>query len=234
MSTLREQEITKEAGSMKMFQAMVGIGFVCAFLIVLAFQTTLPIINKNKAEALKKAVLNVVPGAVRQQAYRWTGKRFERFDGQASPAAEDLVYAAFDEQDTLIGVAITGSGQGFQDVIQLIYGYTPHTQKLIGFQILDSRETPGLGDKTSSDVGFLANFNALDVQLGAEHQQLIHPVVAVKHGTKKNPWEIDSITGATISSKAIGAIIGIGTKHWMPIIFNHINEFEMDDNGSTN
>ncbi len=233
MSAIPEQQTTPEAGSMKMFQAMVGIGFACALLIVVAFQTTLPVINKNKAEALEKAVLTVVPGATHQQAFRWTGKAFERFTGQASPDAQDLVYAAFNDRDSLLGIAVTGSGQGFQDVIQLIYGYNPHSEKLIGFQILESRETPGLGDKTGSDKAFIANFKALDVQLNSAHQQLQHPVVAVKHGTKKHPWEIDSITGATISSKAVGVIIGKGTAHWMPIIFNHVNEFKVEHHEST-
>ena len=234
MSVAPEQDITKEAGSIKMFQAMVGIGFVCALLIVVAFQVTLPVINQNKAEALEKAVFKVVPNATQQKAFRWTGDNFEAFKGQASPSAGDLVYAAYNAQDSLLGVAVTGSGQGFQDIIQLIYGYNPYTQKLIGFQILESRETPGLGDKTSSDTGFLSNFDALDVQLDSDHQQILHPVVAVKHGTKQADWQIDSITGATISSKAVGSIINKSTLHWMPIIFNHSNEFEMDNHGSAN
>ena len=30
------------------------------------------------------------------------------------------------------------------------------------------------------------------------------PIKTVKHGSKKNPWEIDAISGATISSRAVG------------------------------
>ncbi|MCB0583886.1 MAG: FMN-binding protein, partial [Phaeodactylibacter sp.] len=40
-----------------------------------------------------------------------------------------------------------------------------------------------------------------------------------------NPWEIDAITGATISSRAIGSILGESTKRWVPVIYNNTESF---------
>ena len=46
-------------------------------------------------------------------------------------------------------------------------------------------------------------------------------VITVKNGAKENPWEVDGITGATISSRAIGDIIGTSTTQMVPLIYNN-------------
>jgi len=67
-----------------------------------------------------------------------------------------------------------------------------------GMEVLESRETPGLGDKIYKDADFVASFKEL----------MIEPeIVAVKKGKRSKPNEIDAITGATISSKAVVRII---------------------------
>jgi Na+-translocating ferredoxin:NAD+ oxidoreductase RnfG subunit len=66
------------------------------------------------------------------------------------------------------------------------------------------RETPGIGDKIITDEAFLKNFEALDVKLAADMKALANAVKVVKHGTKQNAWEIDAISGATVTSKAVG------------------------------
>ena len=58
-----------QASSMKMLQAMVGIGLFCALMIVLTFEFTLPAIEKNKAEALEKAIFKVLPGIEAKKSF---------------------------------------------------------------------------------------------------------------------------------------------------------------------
>jgi len=50
--------------------------------------------------------------------------------------------------------------------------------------------------------------------------------VAVSHGKKTHPWEIDGITGATISSKAIADILNRSAEHWVPQIESNLQDFE--------
>ena len=114
-----------------------------------------------------------------------------------------MVYAGYDENDKLVGIAVPASGMGFADVLKVLYGYDPEKQAVVGFYVLESKETPGLGDKIEKDPNFLANFSALDVSLSDNFSEIKNTVVPVKNGAKKNPWEIDGITGATISSRAI-------------------------------
>ena len=97
------------------------------------------------------------------------------------------------------------AGPGFQDTIALLYGYRPDEKNVVGMEILESRETPGLGDKIYKDAVFVSGFSALSVE---------PEIVAVKKGTKSRPNEIDAITGATISSKAVVRIINETHADW--------------------
>ncbi|MCP4301969.1 MAG: FMN-binding protein, partial [Gammaproteobacteria bacterium] len=87
----------------------------------------------------------------------------------------------------------------------LLYGYTPEQKRVLGMEVLESRETPGLGDKIYKDADFVGSFSALSTE---------PEIVAVKKGTKSQPNEIDAITGATISSKAVVRIINETHSEW--------------------
>jgi electron transport complex protein RnfG len=89
---------------------------------------------------------------------------------------------------------------------------------VVGIQVLESKETPGLGDKIETDPDFLRNFERLDVALAEDGSGLANRVVAVRTGEKEHPWEVDGITGATISSVAIAAILDGSAQTWAPRI----------------
>ena len=213
--------------SIPMLKAMVGIGVLCALLIVLTFEGTLPRIERLKAEALEKAIFRVLPGTVATKTFQ-----LDQNNGftevSAKDAAEPLVYVGYDQKGQLTGVAVEASGQGYADVLRILYGYHPDKQAIIGFYVLESKETPGLGDKIEKDADFLANFKALDVSLTDDFSELKNAVVPVKQGSKEHPWQVDGITGATISSRAIGNIIGTSTQNWVPLIFNNQRDFTSD------
>ena len=204
------------AGSMKMLRAMVGIGITSALLIVLAFEITLPRVQRLKAEALEKAIFQVLPGTVETQAFyvHSSGKLIKVEEGQKQ---ETLVYAGYDDRHELIGFAVEAAGMGYADVIRILYGYDPERQTLIGFQVLESKETPGLGDKIEKEPHFLDNFTALDVSIN-EEGRLQNKIITVKQGEKQSAWEIDGISGATISSRAIGEMLGKSTSEMIPIL----------------
>ncbi|NIM71650.1 MAG: FMN-binding protein, partial [Gammaproteobacteria bacterium] len=87
---------------------------------------------------------------------------------------EPVVYGGYDEQGDFVGYAMPGAGPGFQDTIALLYGYLPGDKQVVGMEILESRETPGLGDKIYKDADFVAEFSALSIE---------PEIVAVKKGT---------------------------------------------------
>jgi electron transport complex protein RnfG len=208
-----------------MFRAMVGIGVLAGALIVTAFQVTKERIERNKAAALEKAILHVLPGATAHASFAFEDGKFRRL--AAGETAKEIAHAGFDAEGRLVGVAVEADGMGYQDTIRLLYGYSPAKEELIGFEVLESKETPGLGDKINNDAGFHANFEHLAVALDQAAQALAHPIEAVKHGEKKDPWQVDGITGATVSSKAVAAILQRSVSVWAPRIRPRLDDFRI-------
>ncbi len=213
--------------STKMLVAMVGIGILCALLIVVTFQGTLPRIERLRAEALAQAVFKVLPGTSQTRTF-FIDNSGQFTEMVAEETAVTKVYAGYDQQGQLTGVAVEASGQGYADILRILYGYQPQSQSIVGFHVLESKETPGLGDKIEKDANFLANFEQLDVSLAEDLKQLQNQVVPVKQGEKQHPWEVDGITGATISSRAIGDILGASTMEWVPLIYQQRGNFELN------
>lgn len=208
----------------QMLIAMVGIGMVCALLITVTYEGTLPRVERLKAEALEQAVFRVVPKTKVTRAFAMNEAGiFELSEGKGR--LKNRVYAGYDENGLLTGVAIEASGQGYADVIRILYGYDPNKEVVVGFYVLESKETPGLGDKIEKDARFLANFDQLTVKLDSSSSGLQHSIVPVKQGTKTQSWEVDGITGATISSRAIAQIIGKSAETMIPVIIKEIETF---------
>lgn len=223
MNSSTHIETQNPASPRKMLLAMVGIGVISALLIVSTYEWTLPRVQRLKAEALEKAIFEVLPGTQRIEAYEIShGEMVDKGEGGTA------VYAGYGSGGELLGYAVEAAGQGYADVIRILYGYDPQKQVLIGFQVLESKETPGLGDKIQKEAHFLANFEALDVGLTPEGR-LVHTVITVKQGEKANPWEIDGITGATISSRAIGDIIGGSTEEVVPVLYGHYEKTQRNE-----
>lgn len=216
---------TPPTSAWHMYRAMVGVGVLCGLLIVTVYQATLPIIERNKAEALQEAIFHVLPDASRSKTFRFVeNEGFVADEGEVAGA--QLVHAGYDDDGSLVGFAVEAKGMGYQDVISLIYGYSPAEQAIIGIQVLESKETPGLGDKITNDPDFLANFEHLDVSLGEDQTELAHPIVPVKGGEKTHPWEVDGITGATISSVAVASILDASAGFWVPHLQRYLSKLE--------
>jgi Na+-translocating ferredoxin:NAD+ oxidoreductase subunit G len=202
-----------------LYRAMVGVALVCGFFIVLVFELTGPVIARNRAAALEEAILEVLPGAASSRTFAWTGDGFTPVAEGAGEgaAAGRAVHAAWDDAGNLVGVAVEASSMGYQDTLTMLYGYSLERRAIVGMRVLESRETPGLGDRIETDPDFRANFEALDVALAGSGPSatIANPIVAVKHGEKTEPWQIDGITGATISSEAVAAALRDSTAVWI-------------------
>jgi electron transport complex protein RnfG len=78
-------------------------------------------------------------------------------------------------------------------------------------KVLESKETPGLGDKIEKDSSFVNQFDGSEPVL-----------VGVKRSRRTGAAsEIDMITGATISSRTIIDIINISLERLGPLLGNY-------------
>jgi electron transport complex protein RnfG len=209
-----------------MLRAMVGIGLLCGLLIVTVFQLTRPVIARNRAEALERAIFEVLPQARTSRSFGFTGEGFAPLGGEGTGDGDGVVHAGYDAQGRLVGLAVEAAGMGYQDEIRLLYGYAPGREAIVGIRVLESRETPGLGDRIESDPDFLANFEQLDVALVEGGDRIANPIVAVGHGEKRHAFEVDGITGATISSVAVADILRRSTAVWVPRMRRDLADFE--------
>jgi len=207
--------------SFKMVVTMGGIGLVSGILIVLTFQLTQPIIKIKKALALERAIFEVVSGAETKSVFKLEGTELVPLEGEDESAVK--YYACYDSSEALVGLAMEASGQGFQDVLHVLYGYSVESGCVIGMKVLESKETPGLGDKIESDAAFKANFDALEARLAPDGDGIEHPIELVKPGQKENAWQVEGITGATISSRAIATIMKSSTAQTVPVINKNLD-----------
>jgi electron transport complex protein RnfG len=212
----QDAPVAKEVSTFRLMATLTVAGALAGLLIVLVNQHTKPIIDKYKAEQLQKAVYNVLPGVERYATYYLVDDALSLALPEGAKEAEfKRVYIGYDTNNQLKGVAVSRGESGFQDVVQVIFGFDPATGKLLGMKVLESKETPGLGDKIFKDQAFVDQFFA-----GPDT-----PLVPVKAGAGKGlPGEIDTITGATISSKVVIGIINHGLEEWMPVLQKGIPE----------
>jgi electron transport complex protein RnfG len=190
--------------SLRLVLTLAIAGLVSGVAIIGIYESTLPTITANKARELREAVFKVLPGVSRMQPLVY--RNGELVIAQELAAGEQAVYGGYTEQGNFVGYAIPGAGPGFQDTIALLYGYAPQEKLVRGMEVLESRETPGLGDKIYKDADFVGSFGALSIE---------PEIVAVKKGKKSRANEIDAITGATISSKAVVRIINETHASWL-------------------
>jgi electron transport complex protein RnfG len=223
MSQLQNIEINTGSSDKKMLIAMGGIGIICALLIVLTYEGTASTIQKNKAEALEKAIFKVLPDITKTQAYQLNADNTFSLSSSVDTKLPK-VYAGYDAADNLKGIAIQANGKGYGEVLNLLYGYDPMQQKIIGFNVLESKETPGIGDKIEKG-NFPDNFKAMDVSLNNDGSELKNEIITVKQGKKTQKWEIDGITGATVTSRAVGNILNNSAQEWIPKIYKNVNSF---------
>jgi electron transport complex protein RnfG len=195
------------------------------FLVVLAYQLTLPMIEENKRLAIERALFKVVPAAVSRHDYQVTTEGVKAVK-PGDEVTGTLIYGGYDAKGQLAGLALEAAAQGYQDVIRILYGYDPACQCIRGIEVLKMAETPGIGDKIANDAAFLKNFEALDVQLNPGGDALTNPIVSVKHGSKGHPWQIDAISGATISSKAVARMLNDSAQQLLPPIQSHLEQIQ--------
>ena len=107
------------------------------------------------------------------------------------------VFKAVSETEECVGWSFNASGSGFQDKIELVVAVDANFEKIAGFDVLSSNETPGFGDQIKFDY-FRDQFEGAPAE----------PLKLVSLG---EPTEIDSqivaISGATVSSEAVVEIV---------------------------
>lgn len=201
------------------------VAAVCGLVIVGAYQLTLDAVTANRRAALERSVFKVIPAATSLVEYHALarGGVAPATPGESPPGALRF-FAAYDAAGHLAGIAAEGVAKGYADNVRVLFGYQPGCQCISGLGVVSLRETPGIGDKILTDKAFLANFGALDARLNAELSALANEIRTVKHGTKRDAWQVDAISGATITSRAVGKAVNDSAQALLPRLVPEIEK----------
>ncbi len=183
-----------ESSSFRLVSTLSIAGALAGLIIVLVFQWAEPLIEAERARVLAEAVTEVLGGADRYVTVFMDDDGVYKAEPEADTTTlDERIYVGWDQDDNPVGVAVVGAKAGFQDVIRVMFGYDPDTGELLGMKVLESKETPGLGDKIEKDSTFVNQF-----------VRVATLIRGVKKGRERGEDdEVIMITGATISSKAI-------------------------------
>ena len=157
---------------------------ICALLLSLVASLAKEKIYANQKDAIDKSLSDIVSDCEKVE------KRM---------VADSSFYVLWDSQENIIGYGLLVQGQGYQGKIKIMAVVDEDCKKLLGIEIIESSETPGLGAKIN-DTAFKQQFSDLSTSSVIQH---------TKEETIKNN-QIKAISGATISSQAVVSIVNKG------------------------
>jgi electron transport complex protein RnfG len=166
---------------LRMLSTLTLIGIISGGLLSLVNNWSAPLIEQHMQEAVRRAISTVHADGVRSE--------------KISTDALEL-YRVFDEGNRPVGYAMSVTGNGFSDKITLMVGVSEDLESISGIEILKQTDTPGLGARIVESE-FKNKFKDL---------RTTPQVEVIKQGDPAQN-EIQAITAATITSKAVVDIV---------------------------
>jgi len=167
--------------------------FLFGLLIAVTDAGLSPQIEQNKINKRNRLVGALLPEAKNFIAVE-TPMEIELAKGKKGKVE---VYKAMSEAGECVGWSFNAAGSGFAGKIELVVAVDANFEKIAGFDVLASSETPGFGDQIKYDY-YRSQFK------GAPAEQL--KLVSIGE-PKKIDSQIVGITGATVSSTAVVDIL---------------------------
>ncbi len=160
----------------KLAAILFAIVFLCSLILVVCNSITAPVIKKLQIETENSAKAEVLSA---------TDAKFEKTEAKGVEEA----YIAYDKNGEKLGYCFKVMPSGFGGAITLMVGVDTKGS-VCGVKITEMAETPGLGAKASEEkwLGkFIGKVSGINIVKGGK--------------IGKN--DVDAISGATITSKAV-------------------------------
>lgn len=182
-------------------------GAASGLLVVTVYRITLPAVERYAAQRVAAAVREVLKAPARWDTLYLVGAALTTTPpAGTNPGELPRAYLARDGDGTPLGVAVTAQEPGFQEELQVMVGFDPESGALTGIKLLEQKETPGLGDKIE-DSSFTAQF-----------ERKVAPLKGAKAAAASDLGMVQTITGATISSRAVIRIVNHAIERWRPLL----------------
>lgn len=158
--------------TLRMVLVLVVICIIAAAALSMVYDVTYPKIKANAVKVMKEMLDRALPDATAFDEPRIPDEILDQTAGVKA------IFIGYDQNREIVGVSAVVEGPGYQDFIQLLVTVSGDLKEIKSIEILDQKETPGLGARIGEDE-FLGQFK----------------------GNVKE--EYDAITGATVSSIAV-------------------------------
>ena len=162
---------------LKLVFSLTAIAAVCAAVLASVNQVTKEQIEKIKVITRENAAKDVMPATV---------AKVEKKEIAAGKDKEEM-YVGLDGSGNVLAYAVSGkSDKGYGGTVKLMVGLTPDG-KVVSYKKLEASETPGLGANLVTPA-FSGQFSGKE---------------AAGLKVKKDGGDIEAITAATITSRAV-------------------------------
>ncbi len=168
--------------TLQMISVLTIVGLISGTMLVFMYKYANPLILDNQKSEMEESIFEIFPEA-------------DTYDKDI--IEDNVIFRMKDKSGKLLGYAFLAQGSGYQGMIKIMAGIEPDLETLAGIEILESQETPGLGQEiTQKD--FKAQFKGLKTS---------PEITYVRNRKPERPNEIQAVTGATVSSSAVVSIL---------------------------
>jgi electron transport complex protein RnfG len=179
----------------KMILTLTVVALVSGTTLAIAYTAFLPRIQHNQQVALERSLSALFE--------KGESPEFETLDAEGP-----TIYQATAGGE-LIGYAVRVVTTGYGGDIKLLVGIGPDLERITGMEVVEHAETPGLGGKIDG-APFKQQFEGLQPR---------EDISYIKGGSaQKEENEIEAISGATISTKAVVNGINRTLENAVPIL----------------
>ena len=181
----------KGPSPLRMILILTAVAIVFAALLAAVNQLAGPTIERNARAKLYKGVLTVL-------GFPTAGDYEARFREQIKVVQKGgmTIYEGYRDGE-LVGYAFRASGGGFQGIVDLVVGLSPDLEEVLGIEVLECGDTPGLGGRIL-EPWFKEQFKGLKTKPQIEFVKYVKP---------ERPNEFEAVTGATFTSIAVRDIL---------------------------
>jgi len=167
-----------ESTFLNMFLTLLTVTAISSLGAGVVYNLTKEPIAEVARQKQQRAIEQVMPGF----------DEYRRFAVMPANGQDSLIFFEGTKDGEVIGVAVnTYTNLGYSGLIKLMVGFRPDGT-IVNYEVLDHKETPGLGSKIAE--GFKEQFSGKNP-------------VDFKLTVTKDGGEVDAITAATISSRAV-------------------------------
>lgn len=164
------------------------IAMISAGILAQVYGITSVIIEDNQARALEGSVYEVLPGTTKVNILRRSADELgvdEPKEMREKEQKTSLIYQGINDAGQVLGYAFVGEGNGYGGTVRVLVGVDEAFNEIVNLKVLEHTETPGLGSRIE-DESFRRQFVGKKVE---------DPI--------KVGQDIDGISGATVSSRAV-------------------------------